>query len=57
MVHLIICKKYFKVYVGNTIPSFRKRFNNHKSMVIDHKSKVWQASEGYTQGQFVFPFS
>ena len=29
--YLIICKKCQKIYVGLTVTSFRKRFNNHKS--------------------------
>lgn len=31
VVYLIKCKKCSKIYVGSTITSFRKRFNNHKS--------------------------
>ena len=28
---MFTCKKCAKIYVGSTITSFRKRFNNHKS--------------------------
>ena len=31
VVYLIKCKTCSKIYVGSTITSFRKRFNNHKS--------------------------
>ena len=31
VIYLITCKKCANIYVGNTITSFRKRFNNHKS--------------------------
>ena len=33
VVYLIICKQCSKLYVGSTITSFTKRFNNHKSSV------------------------
>ena len=33
VIYLIICKKCSKIYVGSTITSFRRRFNNHKSSV------------------------
>ena len=32
--YLILCRTCGKVYVGNTITSFRKRFNNHMSSMI-----------------------
>ena len=31
VIYLITCKKCANIYVENTITSFRKRFNNHKS--------------------------
>ena len=31
VIYLITCTKCAKIYVGSTITSFRKRFNNHKS--------------------------
>ena len=31
VVYMIIRKRCKKVYVGSTVTSFRKRFNNHKS--------------------------
>ena len=31
MIYLLKCSRCFKVYVGSTITTFRKRFNNHKS--------------------------
>ena len=31
MIYLLKCARCFKVYVGSTITTFRKRFNNHKS--------------------------
>ena len=34
MVYLISCTKCRKNYVGSTITSFRKRFNNHKSSLV-----------------------
>ena len=34
VVYLILCKQCKKKYVGSTITSFRKRFNNHKSSII-----------------------
>ena len=34
MVCLISCTKCRKKYVGSTITSFRKRFNNHKSSLV-----------------------
>ena len=37
VVYLIECKKCIKLYVGSTITSFRKRFNNHKSSLVRHR--------------------
>ena len=34
VVYLISCTKCRKNYVGSTITSFRKRFNNHKSSLV-----------------------
>ena len=34
VIYLIECKKCLKLYVGSTITSFRKRFNNHKSSLV-----------------------
>ena len=34
VIYLIICKKCSKIYVGSTIKSFRRRFNNHKRKVV-----------------------
>ena len=34
VVYLISCTKCIKNYVGSTITSFRKRFNNHKSSLV-----------------------
>ena len=31
VIYVIKCKTCAKIYVGSTITSFRKRFNNHKS--------------------------
>ena len=31
VIYLLNCKRCSKIYVGNTVTSFRKRFNNHKS--------------------------
>ena len=31
VIYLLKCARCFKVYVGSTITTFRKRFNNHKS--------------------------
>ena len=31
MIHLLTCKRCSKIYVGSTVTSFQKRFNNHKS--------------------------
>ena len=31
VIYLILCRTCGKIYVGSTITSFRKRFNNHKS--------------------------
>ena len=33
VIYVIICKKCSKIYMGSTITSFRRRFNNHKSSV------------------------
>ena len=31
VIYLLTCKRCSKIYVGSTVTSFRKRFNNHKS--------------------------
>ena len=31
VIYLLNCKRCSKIYVGSTVTSFRKRFNNHKS--------------------------
>ena len=31
LVYVLKCISCFKIYVGSTITSFRKHFNNHKS--------------------------
>ena len=33
VIYLVTCKKCSKQYVGNTVTSFRLRFNNHKSSI------------------------
>ena len=33
VIYLISCVKFRKNYVGSTITSFKKRFNNHKSSI------------------------
>jgi len=38
VVYLITCSMCSKQYVGSTINSFRKRFNNHKSRLNKHPS-------------------
>ena len=30
VIYLLTCKRCSKIYVGSTVTSFRKRFNNHK---------------------------
>ena len=30
VIYLLTCKRRSKIYVGGTVTSFRKRFNNHK---------------------------
>ena len=34
VVYLITCKKCSLQYVGNTVTSFRQKFNNHKSSIV-----------------------
>ena len=34
MIYLISCKKCKKNYVGSTVTTFRKTFNDHKSSMI-----------------------
>ena len=31
VIYLLTCRRCSKIYVGSTVTSFRKRFNNHKS--------------------------
>ena len=38
--HKVICKKCSKIYVGSTITSFRRRFNNHETSVKRYGNKL-----------------
>ena len=49
MIYLISCRKCKRNYVGSTITSFRKRFNNHKSNI----SRYGKGQKG-TPGQSLY---
>ena len=55
VIYLIICRKCQKIYVGSTVTSSRKCFNNHRSS-LNRYGPIWVGTKGYTRRAFICTF-